>query len=335
MKNILPACIAVLFLAHCHPAEQINRAAQNTTPVAEGTITNLYDAFGRKPGLVKDFGFSCILKFQGKTILFDAGSNADFFRQNVETLGFDLRQVDIAIVSHAHMDHLNGMDYLLSINPNVKIYFPEDIFWGAPIPFDATGTEPAAKDSLPMEMRYFDGGPTKFQIKQSGRFWKANIEFVKENREIVPGIRLIATASPYMGYFSKYPAMNFVEGHFEDGHTGDNSLKLNNLPELSLALDTPDGEVLIAGCSHSTIQRIAEETRRFTRHDIALVYGGLHLLPYKRADILTLADYLKNEMKVSRIAPAHCSGHLAFKILSEKFGENYVYAGLGETISFR
>ncbi len=47
--------------------------------VQEGTITNLYDAFGKDTTLTADFGFSCITKYKGQTILFDAGSNADIF----------------------------------------------------------------------------------------------------------------------------------------------------------------------------------------------------------------------------------------------------------------
>ena len=95
----------------------------------EGIIINLYDAFGKDSSLTKDFGFSCITKYQGKTILFDSGSHADIFRSNTAKLGIDLSQVDMVIVSHAHFDHLNGIDYLLEVNPKVKIYFPYDIFW--------------------------------------------------------------------------------------------------------------------------------------------------------------------------------------------------------------
>jgi metal-dependent hydrolase (beta-lactamase superfamily II) len=60
--------------------------------IREGTITNLYDAFGKNDSLTQDFGFSCILKYGGKTILFDAGSNADIFKDNVEKPGIDLRR---------------------------------------------------------------------------------------------------------------------------------------------------------------------------------------------------------------------------------------------------
>ena len=101
--------------------------------IREGILVNLYDAFGKNALLTKDFGFSCITKYQGKTILFDAGSNADIFKNNTKQLGIDLKKVDIVIVSHGHFDHLNGLDYLLKINPKVKIYFPYDIFWGAPV----------------------------------------------------------------------------------------------------------------------------------------------------------------------------------------------------------
>jgi 7,8-dihydropterin-6-yl-methyl-4-(beta-D-ribofuranosyl)aminobenzene 5'-phosphate synthase len=183
--------------------------------VKQGTITNLYDAFSRDTSLSKDFGFSCITKYQGKTILFDAGSSAEIFKQNTTKLGIDLLKVDIVVVSHGHFDHLNGLDYLLQVNPKVKIYFPYDIFWGAPVPFDATGQEPSVKDSLPIHMQYFDGDKTKFTIMQSGRFWNADIEFVKTTKEILPGLNIIATSSQFMGYFSCYPGKGFVEGQFE------------------------------------------------------------------------------------------------------------------------
>ena len=79
--------------------------------------------------LKKDFGFSCIVKFQGKIILFDGGTNANIFQQNVEALKIDLSKIDFVVASHAHFDHINGFDYLLKVNPNVKIYFPFDLFW--------------------------------------------------------------------------------------------------------------------------------------------------------------------------------------------------------------
>lgn len=299
--------------------------------VKEGTIINLYDAFGRDTSLTMDFGFSCIMKYQGKTILFDAGSNADIFRHNTQAMGIDLRAVDMVVVSHGHFDHLNGLDYLLQQNPRVKIYFPYDIFWGAPVPFDATGQEPAVKDSLPGHMQYFKGGNTRFSINQSGRFWNADIEFVKTSKEIMPGLNLIATQSQFMGYFSCYPNKTFVQGQFQEENS---TCKNTNLPELSLSLSTGKGDVLIVGCSHTGVENIVKEAQAHTSQKTDLVYGGFHMLPFNRQQTGQLVSMLKNDLKVSRVAPAHCTGHLAFKLLQDSFRENYLYAGLGETISW-
>jgi len=321
---LLPALLCYCWcLAQSTPSNQIR----------EGSITNLYDAFGKDTTLMQDFGFSCITRYQGKVILFDAGSNADLFKHNVERLGIDLKSVDIAVVSHGHFDHLNGLDYLLAVNPRVKIYFPYDVFWGAPVPFDATGQDSTARDSLPEYMRYFGGSKTKFMINQSGRFWGANIEFVKTSREIMPGLSLIATNSPYMGYFSGYPNKSFVEGQFaDDDHS---HYKYTNLPELSLALKTEKGQVVLVGCSHSGVERIVEQARQTTGDSIELVYGGFHLIPFDRTKTEEIARYLKETLGVRRVAPAHCSGHLAFKIFREIYRSDYLFAGLGETVWFK
>ncbi|PYK08048.1 MAG: MBL fold metallo-hydrolase, partial [Verrucomicrobia bacterium] len=39
-------------------------------------ITILYDAFGKPSGMKKDWGYSALLEFGGKRILFDTGNNA-------------------------------------------------------------------------------------------------------------------------------------------------------------------------------------------------------------------------------------------------------------------
>jgi len=305
------------------------------TPLADGTITNLYDAFGKeRPGLVFDFGFSCIINYKGKIILFDGGSNADTFARNIKTLNIDLRKVDLAIVSHSHFDHVNGLDYLLSVNPKVKIYYPYDIFWGAAVPFDATGQDPSIRDSLPKEMLYFGGAKTKFNIQQSGRFWHANVEYIKESKEIFPGIKLITTSSPFIGYFTRYPNLSFVPGVFKDNENNSGKANEAALPELSLSLATDDGEVLIVGCSHSSVEKIAEATKSFTNRNISLLYGGFHLLPFKKDDLSQLIVYLKDKLGVARVAPAHCTGHLAFKMFREAYKEQYYFAGLGETIKY-
>ena len=51
--------------------------------------------------------------------------------------------------------------------------------------------------------------------------------------------------------------------------------------EISLAIDTPDGTILIVGCSHPTIEKIVQAAKNVTGKPIHLVLGGTHLLPAK------------------------------------------------------
>ena len=104
------------------------------------------------------------------------------------------------------------------------------------------------------------------------------------------------------------------------------------MKEISLAIDTPDGVVLVVGCSHSTIEKVVEAARSATNKPIHLVLGGTHLLPANDDQIRTIAASLRDSFNVHFIAPVHCTGEPAFAILKESFGDRYLYAGLGTTL---
>src|SRR5438552_14616142 len=113
---------AVALLLVCYPLLLLtqNSAGQLPTP-DQNSILNLYDAFGyQKRGTILDWGFSVLVRYNRKTILFDTGNNADTFEHNVKALVVDLNQIDIAVLSHRHFDHISGFDYVLKVKPAVK-----------------------------------------------------------------------------------------------------------------------------------------------------------------------------------------------------------------------
>jgi 7,8-dihydropterin-6-yl-methyl-4-(beta-D-ribofuranosyl)aminobenzene 5'-phosphate synthase len=297
---------------------------------AADRIVNLYDAFGPPvPGVIHDFGFSAYVEYGDTKILFDAGTNADVLRTNADALGIDLAAVDFAVASHSHADHISGFDYLLQVNPDVRIYFPQDFFGGAaPLTFGIGGTDPGVVNELPDDMRYFGGGVEEVLLRSSGRFWNANIEYVKETTRIAEGVTLVSTTSPFLGTFSRYPNLGL------QGEESDSDVNYIGLPELSLVLDSDKGNVVIVGCSHSTVEAIVRDSQQVTGQSAALVMGGYHLLPYTRQEVEGVAERLKHNLNVARVAPAHCTGHLAFQVLMEAFGEDFVRSGLGSEILF-
>ncbi|MCZ6691832.1 MAG: MBL fold metallo-hydrolase [Planctomycetota bacterium] len=289
-----------------------------TTGPGPNRIINLYDAFGEKrEGTVLDFGFSCLIVHEGKRIPFDGGTNADLLARNAKALGIDLSQVDFAVGSHAHGDHLNGFDYLLSVNPKVKIYLPQDFYCGAAV---TVKTPEGTLEQVPPTQRYYGKTDRAIPVVQSGRFWKANVEYVSEGKEIAPGLKLVFSRSPHLGYFTAYPP-------------NEEKPKLTGLPELSLSLETEACQVLVVGCSHSSVGKIVEDARKQVGGEIDLVYGGYHLLPYDEATIRKVATEMRDEHGVKRAAPCHCTGPLGFKVFAEIYGEGFELAGLGAEVA--
>jgi 7,8-dihydropterin-6-yl-methyl-4-(beta-D-ribofuranosyl)aminobenzene 5'-phosphate synthase len=302
-------------------------ADDNPTSSANYEIINLYDAFGHdREGTTHSFGFSALIRYGDTTILFDAGTSSDILERNAEALGVDLGQVDIAIASHAHANHVGGFDALIRANDQAKIYFPTDFLGaGGPFSFGIAGRDPAAAEELPREHRYFAGESSTAELITDGRFYK-RVEYVEGSREIAPGVHLVATTSTNLGYFSKYPGIAI------DGSALEGDASFLGLPELSLALDVDAGQVLVVGCSHSGVEAIVRQSREELGSDIALLVGGYHLLPYERPTLEALAARLSGELGVKQVAPAHCTGHLGFLALMEAFGDRYRFFGLGSRI---
>jgi 7,8-dihydropterin-6-yl-methyl-4-(beta-D-ribofuranosyl)aminobenzene 5'-phosphate synthase len=272
-------------------------AAQSTS-----RVTVLYDAFGDSPALTKDWGFAALVEYGGKRILFDTGNNADILEHNVKALGVDLKAIDFAVVSHRHGDHTSGLNYLLRVNPRVKIYAPKEGFgvFGATLP----GTFYRRDASLPNRMRYFSGEPP--ETMTFGTPWRgANFVWIDSLTEVVPGVFVISTVSQTPG-----------------------TLELH---ELSLAVKTPQGLVLLVGCSHPGIEKIVEASTAVGPR-VHTIVGGLHLVTTPDSEIARIAGALHDQWKVDRLAPGHCTGEPAFMALQRAFGDRYVYAGLGTRV---
>jgi 7,8-dihydropterin-6-yl-methyl-4-(beta-D-ribofuranosyl)aminobenzene 5'-phosphate synthase len=269
---------------------------------AHSRATIVYDAFGNADHLKKDWGFSVLLEYAGKKILFDTGNDSKIFAANARELNVDLKDLDFVVISHRHGDHTSGLRHLLKVNPKVKIYAPAELFgiFGSTLPKGFYKTV----DTLPENLRYFDGEEP--EAIPTGSPWPgANFVFVDAKLEVAPGIFIIPTVSK-------------VTGTLE-------------LRELSLAINTPRGLVVVVGCSHPGVEEILSAASAVNSH-IHMLLGGLHLVKTPDAEIERLASVLHDKWKIDRIAPGHCTGEPAFAKLKQVFGDSYLYAGLGSRV---
>ena len=293
MRHISLRALAVfiLLLAHMAVAGTPNR------------VTILYDSFGKSPTLTMDWGFAALVEYGGKRILFDTGNNAQIFEHNVKAAGVDLQKLDFVVMSHRHGDHMGGLAYLLKVNPTVKIYAPKERsgVYGDDQP---SSTWYRKDPSLPAEQRYYSGAPP--EIIHMGEAWpSAKFQLIDKNIEIMPGMYLIALVSDKPGTLE--------------------------LRELSLAIRTPDGLVLVVGCSHPGVERIVREASAIDPH-INLLFGGLHQIQAPDPEVERIARVLHDQYKVDRIAPGHCTGEPEFAALKKTFGDHYLYAGVGSVV---
>jgi 7,8-dihydropterin-6-yl-methyl-4-(beta-D-ribofuranosyl)aminobenzene 5'-phosphate synthase len=266
-------------------------------------VTILYDAFGRRAGLTRDWGFAALVEYHGTRILFDTGNDGAVFEHNVRALGIDLTRLDFVVVSHRHGDHTSGLNYVLRVNPKVRIYAPREGFgvFGNAVPYRFVRQD----TTLATEQRYFAGALPDTLV--SGTPWpRANFVLIDSTTGIVPGVVVVATVSDRPGTLE--------------------------LRELSLVLETPSGTVVLVGCSHPGIERIMEAAKAVAPHPHLLV-GGLNLVATSDPEIDRVVTALRDRFGLDLIAPGHCTGEPAFSAFRRRFGASYLYAGLGERIS--
>jgi len=217
--------------------------------------------------MAKDWGYAALVEINGKRILFDTGDDPAILARNVKAKGVDLTKLDFVVLSHRHSDHVGGFSYLLSVNPKVKIYAPKEGFgiFGSDLPSKFYRKD----ESLPAEMRYYNGAPPE-TMRFGTVFPGANIQLIDKTTEVAPGITLIALVSDAPG--------------------------TKEMKELSLAINTPDGIVLVVGCSHPGIETIVAETAKINPH-IHFIAGGFHLVVAQDAAIEKAATSLHDSYR--------------------------------------
>ncbi len=104
------------------------------------------------------------------------------------------------------------------------------------------------------------------------------------------------------------------------------------IKEQGLFVRTEKGLVIITGCAHPGIVKIAKTAKDLINEDILLVMGGFHLEWATKGKIENIIMALK-ELNVKYVAPCHCTGDNARALFAEHFGQRYVNIGAGRVIA--
>jgi len=104
------------------------------------------------------------------------------------------------------------------------------------------------------------------------------------------------------------------------------------IKEQSLIVKTDEGLVIITGCAHPGVVNIVQRAREIAGDRVYLLLGGFHLGGASASKIESIIDSFE-QLGVERVAPCHCSGDNARRLLREHYGEGYIECGVGRRVT--
>ena len=106
------------------------------------------------------------------------------------------------------------------------------------------------------------------------------------------------------------------------------------LDDQGLAVVTPEGLMVVAGCAHAGIINTVRQAQRVTGVDrVRAVVGGLHLIDADEDKLQRTIAALR-EIDPEVIAPLHCTGFRGSVALAQAFPQQFIYVTGGHRLSF-
>ncbi len=287
-------------------------------------LTNIVDKFAlTSKDFISSDGLSYLIEFENQKILFDSGDQSLILENNMRLLEIDPKTIDKLILSHGHYDHTFGIEYLLSARGDTT---PLEII-GHPYSFkERRVANFITRFAAYLKYKMVNFGFPNLSKELQDRYIPKP---VTEPFELTPFLTTIGEISewPEKDSKNKTLAIKIDKKFVED----------DILDDLSLALKTKEGIVLVLGCGHAGVLNICARAKElYPQEDIKMIIGGTHLVALKEEkDLEYVAKKLEEVYKKPMLFFSHCTGEKATKYLKNYFGENLVKSfKVGETLSF-
>jgi len=252
-------------------------------------------------------GLSLYIETPKHHILFDAGPNGDF-AANAETLGVDLSGVDIAILSHGHSDHSDGLLTFFEKNDHAPVYV-------------RAGAERGYYAQTPESTNYIGLDP--------------RLEGYRDRFTVVDGDCRIDEELKLFGAAGEFPTMDTSARLKEKTDAGD------LIPDIFAheqdLLITAEGKaVVVAGCAHRGIVNIQRRGTEILGRQPDAVVGGFHLFQLDPEN--SASDKLLSLIGQALLPgdtvyyTGHCTGEYPFRVLRGILGARLRAISGGETM---
>lgn len=251
--------------------------------------------------LSAEAGLALYIEYRGRKLLLDAGSSGKF-ADNAAVLGIDLSQVELAVLSHGHYDHSDGLRRFFVVNQRAKVYARTTA--GGPY----FSTSQGSPRFIGVHRDIWEGFRDRFVLSDTLSQPMEGVWLVPETVHGGP------FASQETNLLRKVGRDQFVPDDFSH--------------EQSLVLEGERGLVVFNSCSHGGIVNIVQGVRDQLQKPVCAVVGGLHMFSASAPSGMNctpeyargVADALL-EQGVERVYTGHCTGPAAFAVLKERLGD--------------
>lgn len=257
----------------------------------------------------KEHGLSIYIEFENRKILFDTGVSGKFI-ENANKMGITISDIDIVVISHAHIDHSGGLIDFFKRNDKALVYMSSKVVHDYYVKL--------------FFMKKSISTPKKVLEEYGNR-----IIFSDKFTQLGNNIFIV---SDFLRY---YPLAK----------SNKNLLIKNNGKivcdefehELVLVFSKNDKLVIINGCCHNGAENIIETVKKsFPGQSIEVLIGGFHLMDFPRNIFQESKQHIERfghqliKYDINKIYTCHCTGKRAFKLLKRVMGNkiDYFYTGM-------
>lgn len=269
--------------------------------------------------ILAEHGFSALVTTttneKPRTMLFDFGFSEDVVARNAATLGADLTKVELAALSHGHIDHFGGL---------------------------AQVAARIGKKGLGLILH-----PVAFRRKryiEPVQGIRVTLPALEEERTEASGFRITKSKEPLLLlngdvlFLGEIPRRTSFEKGLPYAFYEENGQEIWDPTEDDTALVMnlgSKGLVVLSGCAHSGIINTVEYARETTGiNKVHAVMGGFHLTGPAFEPIIDDTIRSMKQMGPDYVIPTHCTGRKAILAFEKAMPGQFLVNMSGTRLTF-